>query len=298
MSKRDDFLAAARSQCSKGIYVWGGDGEDLLAMTDPEAWIRKKEFSTKDAKRAINLFNKRKAEGINPIRAFDCSGLVYWCNKQAKIGYGDKSADGYWKECDPVSALEAGDLVFHHNGVKCTHVGIYNGDGWVIESFGRDDGVVKTHWSSRKIGYWNRQGRLRKLEDDYGLLGDVNLDGKVTAADAACILRYIAGLEELNEQQLKNADVNLDGKVNNDDAQLILKYIAGDSTLPPHKTIHLTGNLWLRAEGNKESKKLAIAKKGNDYPLLGRDPNTGWYMTAVGKHIGYISNTTKYTILM
>ena len=43
MSKRDDFLEAARSQCNKGIYVWGGNGEDLLAMTDPEAWIRKKE---------------------------------------------------------------------------------------------------------------------------------------------------------------------------------------------------------------------------------------------------------------
>lgn len=164
MSKREKFLEAARSQVNKGIYVWGGNGENLLTMDDPEAWIRKKETSKENADRAINLFAERVENGVDPIRAFDCSGLVYWSQKEAGVGYGDKTAQGYWKECEPVKNLQAGDLVFHSNGLRCTHVGIYNGDGYVIESLGRDVGVVL----NRRIDtqYWNKWGRLKKMPYD------------------------------------------------------------------------------------------------------------------------------------
>lgn len=290
--KRDDFLAAARSQVNKGIYVWGANGEDLLAMTDPEAWIRKKEKTKKDADRAIALFIKRQAACVDPIRAFDCSGLVYWCNKQAKVGYGDNTANGYWKECDPVSVLMPGDLVFHYNGIKCVHVGIYDGDGYVIESYGRDKGVVRT---KREKNYWNRQGRLKKLKADYGLLGDANCDGKITAADAAIISRYLAGLAELTEQGKINADVNLDGKITSEDAEAILKYVCGEGTLPPTSKVHMTGTLCMRVEGNKKAKVIGYAKKGKDYRVIGRDPNTGWYMIENGSKAGFISDKTKYT---
>ena len=293
MSKLNDFLAAARSQVNKGIYVWGANGEDLLAMTDPEAWIRKKEKTKKDADRAIALFIKRQAACVDPIRAFDCSGLVYWCNKQAKIGYPDRTANGYWSECDPVSSLLPGDLVFRHNGIKCVHVGIYVGDGYVIESYGRDKGVIKT----KRENYWNRQGRLRKLKADYGLLGDANCDGKITAADAAIISRYLAGLSTLTEQGKINADVNLDGKITSEDAEAIMKYVTGEGTLPPTSMVHLTGNLCIRAEGNKKAKVIGYAKKGKDYRVIGRDPSSGWYMIEDGKKVGFISNTTKYTQL-
>lgn len=294
MSKRDDFLAAARSQVDKGIYVWGGDGQDILAMDDPEAWIRKHEKTKKDADRAIALLIKRRAACVDPIRAFDCSGLVYWCNKQAKVGYGDKTANGYWGECEPVSVLMPGDLVFHHNGIRCVHVGIYDGDGYVIESYGRDKGVIRT---KRGGDYWNRQGRLKKLKVEYGLLGDANCDGKITAADAAIISRYLAHLSDLTEQGKINADVDLDGKITADDAQAILDYVVGAGTLPPKKTVHLTGNLCLRETGTKKGKLIGYARKGNDYPLLGIDPNTGWYMIQVKNKVGFISNATKYTQL-
>lgn len=165
MNRRDEFLAAARSQINRGIYVFGGNGENLLVMSDPVAWIKKRETTKANAERAIAMFEKRKEKGTAPIQAFDCSGLVYWAQKKADVGYGDLNANSYWKECEPVPQTEAGDLVFHHNGVKVVHVGIVNGDGWVIESFGRDEGVVLTQ---RKSGYWNRQGRLRKLKPYYG----------------------------------------------------------------------------------------------------------------------------------
>jgi hypothetical protein len=232
MNKHDEFLASARSQINKGIYVWGGNGENLLTMSDPIAWIRKRETTKANANRAIELFEKRQAAGVAPIQAFDCSGLVYWSQKQANVGYGDLNANSYWKECEPVPQTEAGDLVFHHNGLKCVHVGICNGDGWVIESMGRDDGVVLT---CRKSGYWNKQGRLRKLKEYYDH--------------------------------------------------------------PDPQTVHMTGTLCLRAEGYKSAKLIGYARKGHDYPIVGR-AETGWFQIVVGQKIGFISNQTKYTHLI
>jgi hypothetical protein len=296
MNKREKFLEAARSQVGKGIYVWGAKGQDLLAMDNPEAWIRKKETTSTNAKKALVLFAKRKREGVNPIRAFDCSGLVYWANTEADIGYPVLNSRAFYRECDPVEQLEAGDLVFHHNGIQIVHVGIYNGDGYVLESMGRDEGVVLTkrnNWES----YWNRRGRLKKLKDYYNLLGDVNLDGKVTAADAALLLQYLDGKAELNDKQKLNADVNLDGKITRDDAEAIMEYIVGNNTLPPKRTIHMIGSLCLRDKGSKKGKIIGYAHKGADYPLLGRDPETGWYMTQINGKIGFISNKDKYSYL-
>lgn len=67
-----------------------------------------------------------------------------------------------------------------------------------------------------------------------GLLGDANLDGKVTAADAAEILRYVVGLTELDASALFFADVNLDGSVTAADAAFILRAVVGLETLPTY----------------------------------------------------------------
>lgn len=295
MSMREIFLEAARSQINKGIYVWGANGENLLTMSDPEAWIRKKETTKENAERAINLFHEREDHGVAPIQAFDCSGLVYWAQKEAKIGYGDKSANGYWKECDPVENLQAGDLVFHHNGLKCVHVGIYNGDGYVIESYGRDKGVVLTKRANKK--YWNRAGRLKKLKDD-SLLGDVNLDGKITAADAALILRYLDGLDDLNDEQKKNADVNLDGKITKEDADAILKYVTGQGAIPPASKVRVIGrSVCVRKGASASTKCVGIAHRGDEFPLLGV-AKSGWYMIEYCGQTAYITNKAKYTILV
>lgn len=164
MEKCELFLEAARSQVNKGIYVWGGNGENLLCMGDPVAWIRKRETTKKNANRAIALFENRVADGTDPIRAFDCSGLVYWCQKEAGYGYDDHTANGWYGECNKVKELSEGDLVFHHNGIKCTHVGVYVGGNTVIEAKGRDVGVVATVYSEN-AKYWNRQGRLKRMDD-------------------------------------------------------------------------------------------------------------------------------------
>lgn len=59
-----------------------------------------------------------------------------------------------------------------------------------------------------------------------GYLGDVNGDGKNTAADARLTLRASARIEALNASAEKNADVNKDGKVNAADARMILRVAA------------------------------------------------------------------------
>ncbi len=58
-------------------------------------------------------------------------------------------------------------------------------------------------------------------------LGDINFDGKVTAADARLILRSAAQLQILTKSQMSVADINADGKVNALDARLALRMAAG-----------------------------------------------------------------------
>lgn len=77
MNKIERFIELLSTQIDKGIYVWGGDGENITAMKNPIDWIRRHETSTDNANRAETLYRSRVSLGINPILAFDCSGLVY-----------------------------------------------------------------------------------------------------------------------------------------------------------------------------------------------------------------------------
>ncbi len=57
------------------------------------------------------------------------------------------------------------------------------------------------------------------------MLGDANCDGSVTAADAALVLRYLVGLNDLSAQGMINADVDGDLAVTAEDAAIILRYV-------------------------------------------------------------------------
>jgi hypothetical protein len=57
--------------------------------------------------------------------------------------------------------------------------------------------------------------------------GDVDLNKKVQAYDAAMILKYVVGAIDLNKIQLANANVSLDTTVSAYDATLILQYGVG-----------------------------------------------------------------------
>lgn len=61
----------------------------------------------------------------------------------------------------------------------------------------------------------------------YPYYGDVDLNRKIQAFDAAMILKYLVGYVDLNDEQWLNADVSLDSTISALDATLILQYGVG-----------------------------------------------------------------------
>lgn len=62
--------------------------------------------------------------------------------------------------------------------------------------------------------------------------GDANGDGKVSASDAALVLRYVVGLDDrMSVRGMLNADINGNGEIEASDAASILRYVAGLASL-------------------------------------------------------------------
>lgn len=185
MATTSDFLKLLYDQVGRGIYVWGGDGELLDTMSDPVAWIERHETSASNAKRAVTLYKDRVRAGVSDVRAFDCSGLVYWALHSLGLQKGDVSSRGLYSLCEKIkkSELRPGDLVFRHNGIQIVHVGVWAHDGNQIECRGRDYGVV---CNKRSSGYWNRFGRWKAFTGErvvYVKGGSVNVrSGDTTKA--------------------------------------------------------------------------------------------------------------------
>lgn len=98
-----------------------------------------------------------------------------------------------------------------------------------------EDTSINSKYQYSQFMYYNRYVDPGILVDDMDpkddryLLGDVNVDGKVTAADARLALRIAARLETMPEEgsiPFKNADVNKDGKITTSDARIILRVVA------------------------------------------------------------------------
>ena len=157
------FIEYLRSRIGS-IYVWGGQGENVLAQANPLEWIRSRETSETNTQRAYTLFKKRKQEGINPILCYDCSGLIVAFLLDVGILKSDRTAAALYSMCE--TKLDApekpGDFVcyYHPEKKKITHIGVYIGDGKVIEAKGRDYGVVESPLNETA---WNRYGRLAAL---------------------------------------------------------------------------------------------------------------------------------------
>lgn len=160
MSLRDDFVNNAQMEVdNNSIYVWGGQGEKTEEFT-----INKLECFENSNHTNVKRILKHIAEiypDTNKSRAFDCSGLVtYHLMKLGLITY-DTTANGLYKWCKPITKkeLKRGDLVFKVTDGKAVHVAIYKGDGILIESAGRDEGVKNTELTSK----FNKYGRIPSL---------------------------------------------------------------------------------------------------------------------------------------
>jgi|CZCB01.1.fsa_nt_gi cell wall-associated NlpC family hydrolase len=161
-------------------------------------------------------------------QVFDCSGLVkayLWTDENGKIVYNsaqDLSANGFYKNC-PVSGTIStmpdlpGLLVFMPG-----HMGVYIGNGEVVEARGFSYGVVKTELLKRP---WKNWGVCPWIQ--YKGTGDIDVDNKLTAKDARLALRIVAGLEKADAVKKLLADIDGDGKVTAKDARMILQKVAG-----------------------------------------------------------------------
>ncbi len=68
---------------------------------------------------------------------------------------------------------------------------------------------------------------LAKLPDDGNVRGDVDGDGKTSAADALEVLKFVVGKTQLTAEQKGIADLNGDSGIGADDALVILRIVVG-----------------------------------------------------------------------
>ena len=71
--------------------------------------------------------------------------------------------------------------------------------------------------------------QYRPASSDNGINGDINLDGKVTVADAIMLSRYVAEdtTVSITAEGLAAADLNSDGLTTADDVIVLLRSLAG-----------------------------------------------------------------------
>ena len=144
-------------------YIWGTAGEEWTASKQKEL------EKTTDADRAQGRQYGSKWIGHTVA---DCSGLFSWAFKQLG-GYRYHGSDTmYRKYCvnkgelkkgkrTDCATLKPGTAVFVWNGKKYSHVGLYVGDGTVIEAMGTINGVTTTKVSATKWTHWGElQGVL------------------------------------------------------------------------------------------------------------------------------------------
>ena len=164
-SAADRLCGFVAAQAENGsIYVLGAQGKTGSQIT--ESWIKLREHNkASNYNRAIALWKKRLVAGYKTLSAYDCSGLIVKHLNDAGLLKGDCTANGlYYNECRAIgkNELAAGDLVFRKYAAssRIYHVGVYMGDGSVVHSKGRDDGVIRESIGKTS---WNRFGRLKCL---------------------------------------------------------------------------------------------------------------------------------------
>ena len=89
--------------------------------------------------------------GSTPTTGFDCSGLTSWSFKQSGVTIPRTAAQQYAASTKiTAEQAKAGDLVFFSYGKGVAHVGIYLGDGRMLNS--QNSGVV----IDQLAGYWEK----------------------------------------------------------------------------------------------------------------------------------------------
>ena len=171
-ASREDFCKKMEHlYLSHSVYIATGNGELTTSLTIKQIHGMEKDYGvnvTTNTARDLQYIAKcyRNGYDMSESRACDCSGAIVWALRELNIitPKQDYRAKDFQKISKVVSLknLKAGDLVFDKPS-DATHVGVFVGNNKVIESKGRDYGVVKRALSD---GNWASGGQLPYFSDD------------------------------------------------------------------------------------------------------------------------------------
>ena len=182
MATRQAFCLALNTVWQNhGMYVGTANGERTLDIAG-KFFEMEKNYGRRDkegnplwyvdAARDYEYLAKcyRKKWDMTKSRVGDCSGIIVGVMRDLGIikPTADYSVKMFQKKAKaiPLTNLQPADLVFNKTS-DASHVGTYVGDGMVIESKGRDEGVVKRKVSE---GNWVVGGRLDWFDDEVTVL--------------------------------------------------------------------------------------------------------------------------------
>ena len=155
---RADFISYLYKQLGN-VYCWGGNGEDATDYA-----IDVMENNANNKRRAKAFLAKQKKAGVQNIKMYDCSGLISRWLQDHGLAKGKCNCNKLWAMSSKIAKadLQPCDLLFRGSDTDKSHVGVYVGNGMVIEAKGRDDGVIIRPIDAT-TNYWTYYGRLTVL---------------------------------------------------------------------------------------------------------------------------------------
>lgn len=152
MIKANDFITAIKTMLGWG-YVLGAQGE-LYSKEMAQKFYD--EYHEKSL--SYYMDDCSKWFGKNVV---DCSGLIIQAIRSAIPGYADQNADGLYNACSEKGSISTIPEIPGICVRKSGHIGVYIGNGEVIESRGFAYGVVTTKLSDRPWTHW---GKLKDVD--------------------------------------------------------------------------------------------------------------------------------------
>lgn len=195
---------------------------------------------------AVPMLNNYSASALTQYKTYDVSCYYKKTNsKEANMAYFDltlKYNSGFTAEkCIETYLCRGGTFRSTINttnrNIQCTYMGDpIKSNGYLasakviapMSTLGTDNFIYFTSKVIRDIN--GNALDVNNIILDKILLGDVNQDGKVTKADAECIIKYLGNQDEndLTERQKLAADVYSRGDgVTGNDANRIMEYVNG-----------------------------------------------------------------------
>ena len=178
-------------------YIYGQAGDEWTAAKQKAAT---RETTVKYGKKWIGH------------RVADCSGLFSWAFKELG-GYMYHGSDTMFRKYTTASGklskgkrtdgkeLKPGTAVFvwKDEDQKYGHVGLYIGDGWVIEAASTQSGVIKSKGSASKWSHWGELKGVKYAEPEPLPKGYAEVTGtrvalrKAPSTQASIIMRIDTG---------------------------------------------------------------------------------------------------------